>query len=200
MKAKGLVEALWPLVRRRVLAALLIDPDRDLHLSEIVRRTSLAASTVQREVVALSEAGILLRRVEGRQVYYRANRACPIFPELRGIVLKTVGLGDLLREALEPLGQRVRLAFVFGSMADGTAGSDSDVDLMVVGNASLEELAPHLRGAREALARDVNAVTMSEDEFAAAAREQDHFVATVTSRPVIMVKGERDELSRHAQR
>jgi predicted nucleotidyltransferase len=188
-QTKGLAEVLFPLVRRRVLGALFMDPSQELYLREVVRRVNLAPATVHREVVALSSAGILERRAEGRQVYYRANRGCPIFAELRGLVLKTVGVGDVLREALQPLGDRVEYAFVFGSMADGTDAPESDVDLLVVGPVELRDLAPHLRTAREALGREVNTVTMSVRDFRAGAEDGDHFLSTILDRPTIAVKG-----------
>jgi predicted nucleotidyltransferase len=191
---RGLAETLFPLARRRILGALYSEPGRELHLREIMRRTELAPATVQREVVALAEVGILERRTEGRQVYYRANRACPIFAELRGLVVKTVGVADVLREALEPLGDRVEAAAVFGSVADGTEMADSDVDLLIVGAAKLKDLVPHLRAARAALGREVNAVVMSKTEFRSKARDGDHFVSTVLGRPRIAVKGSIDDV------
>lgn len=197
---RGIAETLMPAARRRVLGVLFTNPTVELHLREIVRRVGLAPATVQREVLGLSAAGILERHARGRQVYYRANRACPVFPELRGLVLKTVGLADVLKDALEPLGAGVLLAFVFGSLAEGADTPDSDVDLLVVGSVSLADLAPHLRKARETLARQVNVVSMTPEEFARGAADDEQFLGTVLRRPIMLVKGDPDEFGRLAGR
>jgi predicted nucleotidyltransferase len=197
---KSIAEVLFPIARRRVLGVLFTDPNRELHLREIVRRVNLAPATVQREVVALAKAGILERRAEGRQVYYRANRACTIFAELRGMMLKTVGMADVLREALAPLGEKVKYAAVFGSIAEGTDMPESDVDLLVVGEVRLRDLAPLLRPAREALGREINVVRMSVRDFRAGAAQGDHFLSTVLARSMIAVKGDVDELRRPAEK
>lgn len=188
------LDSLLPRVRQGVLAALLTRPDEELHLRDLVRRVEAAPATVQREVLSLTGAGILERRKVGRQVFYRANRRSPVFPELQSLMLKTVGLAELLRGALEPLGERVECALVFGSVADGTATADSDLDLLVVGEATLTELAPHLRTARATIGRETNAVTMTRAAFAEGLRQGDGFLTTVTNQPFIIVKGDPYEL------
>ncbi|MCE5241001.1 nucleotidyltransferase domain-containing protein [bacterium] len=193
-----MADALFPAVRQGVLSALLTQPTRELHLREIARRAGLAPATVQREVVALTRAGILARRTAGRQVFYRANPQCPIVPELQGLMLKTVGLASVLAEALAPLGERVQYAAVFGSTAAGTALADSDVDLLVVGDVTLIELVSHLREARERLGREINIVSMSRTSLAAAVRDGEAFITNVLNGPHIALKGEWDELGRLA--
>jgi predicted nucleotidyltransferase len=177
-----------------VLAALLTRPDQELHLREVVRRVNLAPATVQREVMALTCAGILARRQVGRQVFYRAHPHCSVIPELRGLMLKTVGLADVLREALEPLGERVQHAAVFGSIAAGSALAESDLDLLVIGDATLTELASRLRDARESIGREVNIVSMSREALEAALQEGDAFLTNVLTGSHIALKGEWDEL------
>ena len=158
----------------------------------------MAPATVQHEVKSLTEAGILERRAEGRQVYYRANLDCPIFPELHGLMLKTAGLPDLLARALVPLADDMEFAFVFGAIAEGRSLSESDVDLMVIGKVGLRRLAPALQEAAGILGREINPVTLSSKEFAKRIRSKDHFLMTVLSRPVIMVLGDRDDLEEFA--
>jgi predicted nucleotidyltransferase len=194
-----LAATLWPAVRRRVLGLLLGGRDRELHLREIARQVHLAPATVQREVARLTEAGILERRREGRQVYYRANQSCPIFPELRGLILKTVGLAGVLRRALESLHDRVELAFLFGSVARGDSTNQSDVDLMVIGRVTLRQLAPGLRAAQATLGREVNPTVMSVDEVADRAARADHFIASVLAQPRVFLIGGEDDLSRLAE-
>jgi predicted nucleotidyltransferase len=187
-------QALWPLARRKVLGLLFGPSDQELHLREIARRTGLAPATVQREVASLARAGILERRRSGRQVYYRANPTCPLFRDLRGLMLKTVGLADVLREALEPLRDRIRCAFIFGSAARGDLLNDSDVDLMVIGEVSLRELVAPLRSAEADLSRPANAVTMRPEEFTGRVAQEQPFLANVLRGPKILLIGDEDEL------
>ena len=194
----NLAAALWPKVRRRILGLLLANPTQEWHLRAIVRRTDLAPATVQREVVSLAEAGILTRRQDGNQVYYRANQDCPIFSELRSVILKTVGLADVLREALTPLGDQIEVAFVYGSIAEGTDRSASDVDLMIIGEVGLRTLAPLLPDVHTTLGREVNPVTMSPQELAERAADSDHFITTVLQGPKIFLIGDKNDLNRLA--
>jgi len=196
----ALAETLWPKARRRILGLLLANPDQEWHLRDIARQTELAPATVQREVTSLHEVGVLTRRRDGHQVKYGAERSCPIFPELRGIVLKTVGLADVLREALQPLRERIDIAFVFGSLAKGEATSGSDVDLMVIGGISLRDLVPVLQAAERTLSREINPVTMSAKEFSKRIAQEEHFVTSVLRDPRIYLIGDDDELERLAGR
>lgn len=198
-KATSLADALWPRARQRVLGALLADPEQELHLRELARRVAMAPATVQREASLLADAGVLERRVRGRQVFYRAAVSCPIYPELRSIVIKTVGVAGLLARALTPLQESIEVAFVFGSMAAGTERADSDVDLMVVGNAALREVSGALAQARAALGRELNVVTLTAAELRRRASERDHFVTTVPCDPKLFVKGAADDLERVAR-
>lgn len=191
-------DALFGKVRRGVLALLLGHPEESYHYREVTRLLGLGHGAVSRELRNLTEAGILLRERRGRQVYYRANPHSPIYPELRGLVLKTVGLADVLRAALAPLEPRIELAFVYGSMARGESAATSDVDVMVVGDVSLSEVVAALGGAQNALGREVNPSVYPPEEFRTRATEGQHFVATVLREPKIMLIGGQDDLARLA--
>ena len=188
--------ALFSEGRIRVLGLLLADPEQRRHLREIARRVGLAPATVQREVTALAKAGVLLREREGHQVYYRANRQCPIFPELQGIAIKTFGVAEALREVLAPFRSQMQVAFLFGSAAAGTLDARSDLDLLVVGEVGLFELTPALQQAEARLGREVNAVTMRPAEFAERLEAGEHFLTTVLARPMIFLIGDEHELGR----
>lgn len=188
-------DALWPSVRRAVLALMLMNPDQEWHLREIVRRTGTALSATQRELLALTEAGILLRRVESRRSYYRANPDCPIFPDLRQIVLKTIGLADVVREALGQV-EGILLALIFGSMAKGTADAKSDVDVFIIGEASFADVSAALLSAQEHLGREVTPTVYTSMEFEERLQGKHHFLTRVLSEPKIMLIGTPDDLER----
>jgi predicted nucleotidyltransferase len=181
--------ALFGKARRAVLGLLYARPDEAFYLRQIAREVQAGQGAVQRELKRLVDAGLLTREARGQQVHYRANRACPIFAEVHGLVLKTVGLADVLRGALAPLHDGIRLALVYGSYAAGAATSGSDVDLLVVGK--VDEMALHkaIGETETRLARTVNYTLLSPREFLHRRRERGGFLARVLAGPVIAIFG-----------
>jgi predicted nucleotidyltransferase len=193
------VDLLFTAYRRRVLGLLLLRPDDSLHVREISRLTGVPAGSLHRELRILADAGMLLREPAGNQVRYRANRANPLYPELAEIFRKTVGLVDVLRDALSPLSRKIKVAFVFGSVPQGTQRSSSDIDLFVIGSARLADVVLALAHLRERLGREVNPVAMSRSEFASQHREGDRFVTRVMKEPKLFVIGTADVLGKLAK-
>lgn len=147
--ADKLASVLFGKAQQAVLGLLFGRPDESFYVREIVRATRVGQGAVQRELQQLAEAGIIDRVVRGRQVFYQANRGCPIFTELQGLVVKTAGVADVLRVALAPLVDRIVVAFVFGSFASGEPRKTSDVDVLVVGDATFGEIVSALSAAQE---------------------------------------------------
>ncbi len=190
----SLLEILFPHVRAEVLRLLFADDTRELHLRELTRQSGLSLGTLQTEVEKLRAADLLVSRRDGNRLYFRANAAHPLFTDLRQLVLKTAGLREVLAEALRDV-PGIELAFVFGSLATGSGKAGSDVDLMVIGDASLRTLAPRLRAAAERLGREINPVTLTAAEFARD-RTKKPFLRDVLAREKLFLKGNSDELAR----
>jgi predicted nucleotidyltransferase len=195
MRKKSLVSALFPKTRRAVLATTLMHPERWWFLADLARQIGVPPSSLQREMESLVEAGILLRRQEGKQVYFKPDPNCPILYELQGIMTKTLGLVDVLRQALTPFEKAVKLAFVYGSIARCEELSESDVDLMIVGDAGLADLSPAIHKAEERLAREVNPTLFSPAEFAGKLDEGHHFLRTVLAGEKLFVLGTENDLA-----
>jgi predicted nucleotidyltransferase len=151
---------------------------------------------VQRELTGLVSAGILERSVRGRQVYYQADRRCPVFEELRSIVTKTSGLADPLRASLTTLASRIDAAFVFGSLAAAGGSPQSDVDVFVVGKVTLGQVVDALANSEQALGREINPVVQSPDEFSRRVAAGDHFVTRVLADSKLYLIGDDDVLGR----
>ena len=181
--------------RAAILAALLLRPEEGLHVRELARLTGISPGTLHRELRALTELGLLVRREVGRQVFYSADRTCPIFEELAGLLRKTAGLADVLRAALAPLAERIRLAFVYGSMAAGTAAAHSDADVMVLGNVPFAEVVKALHPAQATLRRELNPTVMSAAEFSRKRRARDGFAVSVANAPKIWLIGDDDDFA-----
>ena len=196
MLSSSLGEALFTKTQQRVLGLLFGNPERSYYTNEIVRFAEAGIGTVQRELQRLESAGLITSRKIGNQKHYQANRAAAIFEELHGIVIKTVGLADVLRKAIQPLQERVDLAFIFGSVAQGKERITSDVDVMVIGDASFEDVVQALYSTREALRREVNPVVMSMSEFSRKVLQGDRFVSRIVNEPKIFLKGGSDDLGK----
>jgi DNA-binding transcriptional ArsR family regulator len=192
------LDALLPKTRQGILAAMLVQPEKSWFVSELARRMGVPSSSLQRELQGLTDAGILKTHRQGRMAYYQANSDSPLFADLRGLFLKTVGLVDVLRDALKPLATRLRLAFVYGSIASGHELSDSDIDLMVVGTVSPAELSLPLRYARDLLGREINPTVYKPAEFDKKRAARDHFLTSVLETPKLFVIGNKDVLGKTA--
>src|SRR5690349_19267630 len=145
MRKSEVLDALFPRTRQDILSATVLTPDRWWYLSDLAQHLRRTPSTLQRELAALVRGGILRRRRDGKRVYYQADPDCPILSDLQGLVAKTVGLADVLLDALEPFDAFITYAFIYGSIARSEETSVSDLDLMIIGTLRLAELAPALR-------------------------------------------------------
>ena len=188
MSTHSLAEALFPRTRRTVLQHLSESHD-GLHLRELERRTGVNSRHLLRELHSLRDAGLLMAKNVGNQIIYQLNPDCPIYDEVRSIVRKTVGLAGVLREALEPLSTKIDLAYIYGSLAQGQERSDSDVDLMIVGDVSLREISPLLTEAHRALRREISPTLYRPTEYEKALEDNDSFVRRVHDGPRINLIG-----------
>jgi DNA-binding transcriptional ArsR family regulator len=198
MRNIRLLDALLPKTRQGILSAMLVQPEKTWFASELARRMGVPSSSLQRELQDLTQVGILKSHRRGRMAYYQANLDSPVFSELRGLLLKTAGLVDVLADALKPLAAKLSLAFVYGSIASGEAQSDSDVDQMIVGKVSGTELALPLRRAREVLGREINPTLYTSAEFTKKRATKDHFLTRVLTTPKLFVLGNQDDLGKTA--
>lgn len=189
----GTADALFPKVRQRVLAVLFGAPDRSFYANELIAIAQSGTGAVQRELAGLCDAGLITARKQGNQKHYQANAASPVFTELRGLVLKTMGLGDVLRAALAPMAPAIQLAFVFGSMASQQDTAQSDVDLLIV-SPSLRygEVFGALEAASQTLGRTVNPTIYTPEEFERRAAQDNAFVTRVMQQPKIWLIGEEE--------
>lgn len=180
--------------RRQILSLLLLHPDESFHLREIARITNTQPGTLRRELTRLADAGVLERARVGNQVRYRANVACPIYDELRGILKKTVGVADTLREMLAPLADKIAVAFVYGSVASGAERRFSDIDIMIVGTVFFDDVVQALYSCQERLRREINPNVYDPAEFARKVRARDSFLSRVLESQKIFILGKENDL------
>src|SRR5215831_17228356 len=195
MRKSRALDALFPRIRQALLAATVLHPDRWWYLSDLAKHLDVRPSSLQRELAALVDAGILRRRRDGNRVYFQPNPDCPFLRELQGLLVKTAGVVDTLREVLSRFATRLDWAFVYGSMARAQELASSDVDLMIIGQVGLAELTPALRRAEGRLGRAVNPTLYTREEFATKLQAGHYFLKTVLDGEKLFILGDPHELA-----
>ncbi|MBB4842158.1 putative nucleotidyltransferase [Paucibacter oligotrophus] len=181
--------------RRRVLAILLLNPQTSLHVRELARQTGSQPGTLNRELTKLAKAGVLLQQRVGNQVHYQANRACPVFDELAGLLRKTSGMSTVLADALAPFSGRIRSALVFGSVARGEETSTSDVDVLILGELGLAEVVEALHPLQDNLRREINPVVYRPADFLDKLASGNTWAKEVVTKPKLFLIGTADDFA-----
>jgi len=188
-------DALFSSTQQRVLGLLFGNPDRSFYTSEIVRRVRSGTGAVERELSRLLRSGLVSVSKIGNQKHYRADPESPVFEELRGIVLKTFGLTEPLREALAPYAEKIDVAFVYGSVAKRTDTARSDIDVMVIGDdLSYPDLFTAFQRVETQLGRQVNPTFLSRDDWKRKLSQKDSFVDKISAQPKIFLYGAEEQL------
>jgi DNA-binding transcriptional ArsR family regulator len=193
------IDALISKTTQGLLAATVLQPQRWWYLSDLAKHLNRRPSSLQRPLRSLVSAGILCRRKDGNRVYFQADSDCPFLSELQGIIAKTVGLIDVLREALMPFGSLITVAFIHGSIAKSLERASSDIDLIVIGSLGLSKLSPVLEAIEEHLGRPVNASVYTSQEFTKKIVAKNHFLLAVLDKEKLFVIGNTDDLERVAR-
>ncbi len=193
-------KALFGKTQRALLAHLFTHPDEKFYLRQLARAISSGLGALQREVQRLSDAGIIERTTQGKEVFYQANIHSPIFKDLKNLVLKTVGVADVLRTDLARLKDKILIAFIYGSIAKGEPKKESDIDIMVIGDVTLAQVLSTLEKSNNTLNREINPTIYPPSEFRKKLSQKNHFVQTVLKEPKIFLLGGEDELKRLAQK
>ncbi len=192
----GLADALFAKVQQRVLGVLFGNPHRSFYANEVIALARSGTGAVQRELMRLEASGLVTAHRVGKQKHYQANAASPVFTELRALILKTVGLMDVLRAALAPVSKSIRAAFVYGSIAKGEDTATSDIDLMLVSERlTYADLFATLEDASAQLGRKVAPTIYSPKELARRIKQDNAFVTRVMAQPKLWLVGSESDLA-----
>lgn len=191
----GISDLLFPnKYRRRVLALLLTNPGKWIHLRELARLTVAVPGTLKKEVDALVAVGLLRTQRVGNQTQFCANPDHPVYPELVALIKKSIGLADHLRDVLMPLSDHIQAAFVFGSMASASENDRSDIDLMIIGDLSFGDAVNALYDAQTTLGREINPKVMTRDEWQHKKTGGSSFIHDILGKPKLMLMGAEHDL------
>ena len=196
MRTSPALDSIMSKTRQRLMAAFLVDPKRSWYGRDLARHLKLAPSTLQRDLKRLQRGGVVRTWRDGNRVYFQADAQSPIYPDLRSLLVKTVGVVDVVREELQPLQKTIRVAAIYGSMATGTETTASDVDLLVVGAVDFADLSAAVAKVSFRLLRPLNPRLYSEAEFRrkASAKAGSHFIHSILAKPMLFVIGMRSDL------
>jgi predicted nucleotidyltransferase len=188
--------ALFGKVRSSVLALLFCHSDKAFYFREVERSVGKGRGAVQRELTSLVSHGLISRRKQGNQVYYQANPESAIFSELKSLMTKTCGVAGVLRDALEPLRDKITVAFIYGSFAKGAETAESDADLLIIGKVTFAEVVDLLGMVQDSIGREVNPSVYPVEEFVKKVSVGHHFVNSLIPEPKIFLIGDEDVFGR----
>ena len=192
-----LSEILSSRTRAEIFRLLFGAVEEELHVREIQRRSGLNDSTVRQELRKLVRLDLVIGRKDSNRIYYKANQSNPIYQDLRNLVLKTVGLADVLKNCLQV--EQIQAAFVFGSIAEGNETGASDVDLFIIGDLGLRDISGLLSGASEKIDREINPNIMSKSEYQKRVKAGEHFISSVVKSPKLFIIGTESDLETMGQ-
>jgi predicted nucleotidyltransferase len=178
----------------KILTLFLLNPEQAYYQAEIHQQLGGTLRNTQKMLLRLEQMELIRHYKRGKMSYYRANREHFLFEDLKRLLIKSVGLGDLLRETIQSVADKVQLAFVFGSYARGEEAVHSDIDLFMMGNLSLREVSEIMGPVTETLGREVNSVIYTEAEFQKRYADHNHFVRELVSCPKIWLIGSNHDL------
>lgn len=196
MEYKYMADALFSKVRQKVLGLIYSNPDADFNTNEVIRACHSGAGAVQRELERLFAAGYVIVKQVGNQKRYQANKSAPSYEEMRGIILKSFGLADVIRESLKSiLLKRVLYSFIFGSIAKQTDTAKSNIDLLFIGNdLTYADIFKLLHKTEKQLGRTINPIFYTPSEWKNKVKENNNFINQILKQPKIFLKGNETEL------
>jgi predicted nucleotidyltransferase/antitoxin (DNA-binding transcriptional repressor) of toxin-antitoxin stability system len=174
---------------RSVLGVFVVDPARAIHQREIARRAGVGLRSAQLALERLEALGLLQSERDGNRRYYRANRTSR-FEDLRALLSREFGIAEAISAALAPFAPRISRAFIFGSVASGEDKIGSDIDLLVVGEVTGDDLVERIADVQRGLGREIDLLAYSQEEFEARLSGGNHFLVATMAGPRIDLIGD----------
>jgi len=194
MRRQSMIDKLFSSKTRvEILKLFLFNPQDSFYQRQISAITRQSIRGVQREVIKLESIGLIEKSIQGNRIYYKANKKCPIFEQLKMILFKTVGIAEVLKDSLKKK-NNIKIAFIYGSYAKGQENLLSDIDLMVIGSITSKELSNILSKSKRELTREINYAVFPQQEFREKLRSKDHFLNSVLKDKKIFIVGNENAL------
>jgi predicted nucleotidyltransferase len=195
MRKLNPIDSLFPKIRQGILANFFDQPDKWWYLSELAGQMETSPSSLQRELVSLSESGILQKRRDGNRLYYKAETDSPFYPSLRELIRQTMGVIPALKALLTEFEGEIKIAFIYGSVARREEHTLSDVDVIIIGSIELANIAFKIRDLEKKFAREISLKCYNPKEFTKKLKASNHFLTSVMNDKKIFIRGNKDELA-----
>jgi len=180
-------------IRIALLRIFVLSPQSSFNINEMTRRTGFSIRGVEKELKNLHAGGILRRELAGNQHRYQFDPECPVAREIKGLIIKTVGVAEMVKCALSPMGDKIDRAFIYGSFATGDYDNQSDVDLFLVTDLPGLKMAELLGEVQKEIARPINISQFTLEEYRQRKGRKDHFLTNVLNNPKIIILGSKDD-------
>ena len=195
MQSSTIGNVLFTKTQQKVLGLLFGQPHRSFYLNEIVRLSNMGRGTITRELDRMTGSGLITQQRMGNQTHYQANQSCPVYAELVGIVRKTFGIADVIKDALSPMFDHIAFAFIFGSVAKSEESAKSDIDLLVISDKlTYADIMERLLPVESSLGRPINPTIYEMGQFKRKLNEDNAFVVRIVEQPKIWIKGDQDDI------
>lgn len=182
-------------LRAKILGWFFTHVDERFFVRQLQSLLTEDSTNLSRELARLESLKILISETEGRQKYFKVNKDCPFYEEMKGLVFKTIGVVGAIKKSLEKV-PGVKYAFIYGSFAKNQENAESDIDLMVIGRGNLDEMEEMISQAENQLRRTVNITSYTVKEFREKVGLKDPFILNVLREPKVMLIGNKDEIRR----
>jgi predicted nucleotidyltransferase len=181
--------------RRAILELFFNHPESEYYLRQIENITGYSVGNIRREMLRLEKGGLFVSRILGNLKLYKLKTNNPIYNEIKNIIRKTIGIEGSLRGIVDEY-RKIRFAFIYGSFAKDEQSPESDIDVIIIGEARPKEIKAVLYKYQSEIKREINSIVYSENEFLRKIKEKNHFICSIIKEPKIFLKGSEDELGK----
>lgn len=186
-----LAQLLSSQVRAEIFRLLFSGKKSSIHLRDLQRKSQLSIGTIQKEIAHLKDLDLVTSERDGNRLYYTANFNHPLYKDICGLVEKTSGVSEKIKEILSAI-KGIECAFIFGSFAKGEEKSHSDIDLIIIGEVGLRTLSSKLKVLTEQTEREINPHIYSLKSWKEKLKKNDHFIKSVMGEKKIFLIGDED--------
>ena len=180
-------------LRKKLLSFYFSNPGGEYYLREIANILNVDAGNLSKELNGLEKEGLFLSRLRGKMKFYALNKTHPFFEELKSIVNKTIGIEGLLKTVFQKH-QKVKIAFIYGSMAIGKEKANSDIDIFIIGKPDENTLNREISAIEKQVGREINYIFWPESEVIKKMKEKNSFLEEIFKKKKIFLKGSDNEL------
>lgn len=186
-------------IRVRLITWFVTHSGQRFHYNQLLGIIKASGPSLHSELKRLENAGLLSSAKEANVKFYWVNQDFILYPEIKSIIFKTVGLADALREALEKIGD-IEVAFIYGSVAKNLEDAKSDIDLMVIGDVDMDELHEAIAKQEEMLGREINYTVFDKKDWQKQIHTKRAFAYDIYRGKKIYLIGGENELRKLSQR